>query len=111
MRQICVTIAQKGAADFAVSSLIVELISSEGNWEAIMIGLKALLSIFMAAPARAADNQFLVSEVGSTATYQLTEELDGFQVWQPCKVNQVFVFPNLRHFMLQVMDVHTYTTM
>lgn len=52
--QICVTIADRGAAEFAVGSLIVELISSDGNWEAIMIGLKALLSIYMAAPARAA---------------------------------------------------------
>ena len=52
--QICVTIADKGAAEFAVGSLIVELISSDGNWEAIIIGLKALLSIYMAAPARAA---------------------------------------------------------
>ena len=52
--QICVTIADKGAAEFAVGSLIVDLISSDGNWEAIMIGLKALLSIYMAAPGRAA---------------------------------------------------------
>ena len=54
MRQICVTIADHGAADFAVGSLIVELTSSEGNWEAIMIGLKALLSIFTQAQSRAA---------------------------------------------------------
>ncbi len=57
VRQICVTIADHGAADFAVGSLIIELISSDGNWEAIMIGLKALLSIFMTAPARAAGKQ------------------------------------------------------
>lgn len=52
MCQICVTIADRGAAEFALGSLIVELMGSEGNWEAIMIGLKALLSIYMAAPAR-----------------------------------------------------------
>lgn len=63
VRQMCVTIADHGAADFAVGSLIVELISSDGNWEAIMIGLKALLSIFMAAPARAATKQATGQEV------------------------------------------------
>ena len=63
MRQICVTIADHGAADFAVGSLIIELISSDGNWEAIMIGLKALLSIFMTAPARAVGKQAPGNEV------------------------------------------------
>lgn len=50
--QICVTIADRGVAQFALGNLIVELMGSDGNWEAIMIGLKALLSIYMAAPAR-----------------------------------------------------------
>lgn len=61
--QICVTIADKGAAEFAVGSLIVELLSSDGNWEAIMIGLKALLSIYMAAPGRAAGRNQSHSQV------------------------------------------------
>ena len=65
VRQICVTIADRGAAEFAVGTLIVELISSDGNWEAIMIGLKALLSIYMAAPARAAGRNFSDTEVSS----------------------------------------------
>lgn len=63
VRQICVITADRGAAEFAVGSLIVELISSDGNWEAIMIGLKALLSIYMAAPARAAGRHFTDAEV------------------------------------------------
>ena len=61
--QICVTIADKGAAEFAVGSLIVDLINSDGNWEAIMIGLKALLSIYMAAPGRAAGKSHPLAQV------------------------------------------------
>ena len=66
MRQICVAIADRGAAEFAVGHLIVELISSDGNWEAIMIGLKALLSIYMSAPARAAGRHVSDAQVGSS---------------------------------------------
>lgn len=65
VRQICVTIADHGAADFAVGSLIVELVSSEGHWEAIMIGLKALLSILLQAPARAAGRHLQLPQVRS----------------------------------------------
>ena len=67
VRQICVVIADRGAAEFAVGNLIVELISSDGNWEAIMIGLKALLSIYMSASARAAGRHVSDAQVGSSS--------------------------------------------
>ncbi|KAL0053523.1 hypothetical protein WJX82_006983 [Trebouxia sp. C0006] len=73
VRQICVTIADHGAADFAVGSLIIELISSDGNWEAIMIGLKALLSIFMTAPARAAGKQASGNQAHGGSQDEVTE--------------------------------------
>lgn len=73
VRQICVTVAEHGAADFAVGSLIVELVSSEGNWEAIMIGLKALLSIFMAAPQRAQARRLHQTQVNLDSPDAVTE--------------------------------------
>ncbi|KAL3146696.1 hypothetical protein ABBQ32_000920 [Trebouxia sp. C0010 RCD-2024] len=74
--QICVTIADRGVAQFALGNLIVELMGSDGNWEAIMIGLKALLSIYMAAPARTlatSHAQAAVSSADGAVEAQLLE--------------------------------------
>lgn len=54
---MCVTCANYGSAGFAVGNLVVDLTTSEGNWDAAMIGLKALLSIATAAASHAANKQ------------------------------------------------------
>ena len=55
IRLLCVTIANHGAPEYAIGSLTLELLQSEGsNWDATMIGLRALLSVVMTAPSRLA---------------------------------------------------------
>ena len=55
IRLLCVTIANHGAPEYAIGSLTLELLQSEGsNWDATMIGLRALLSVVMTAPLRLA---------------------------------------------------------
>lgn len=66
IRQICVTCASHGSAEFAVGTLVVDLTTSEGNWDATMIGLKALLSIVTAAPNHAVSKQPVDTEVHSS---------------------------------------------
>ena len=60
------TTASHGSAEFAVGTLVVDLATSDGNWDAIMIGLKALLSIVTAAPSQHAHKQLVDVEVCCT---------------------------------------------
>lgn len=62
MREICCVVAD-AAPEFGIGVLITELLSAEASsWDALMIGLRALLCVLLAVPARKAGRPF-VTEV------------------------------------------------
>ena len=53
--QLCLTLATHGAPEYAVGSLVTELVQLEGaNWDATMVGLRSLRAILLLAPAQLA---------------------------------------------------------
>ena len=74
VRQICVTVAEQ-APDFGIGMLVMDLLQAETatNWDAAMIGLRALLSILLSAPDRVSPAGDAAVMVPGTPLY-LTQE-------------------------------------
>lgn len=51
MRQICITVAER-APEFGFGNFLAELLQDAQNWEILLIGLRALISLLLAAPTR-----------------------------------------------------------
>ena len=64
IRQMCMTCASHGSAGYAVGNLVVDLTTSDGTWDATVIGLKALLSIVTAASSHPLSKKSPDVEVG-----------------------------------------------
>lgn len=73
IRQICMTCASHGSAGYAVGNLVVDLTTSDGTWDATVIGLKALLSIVTAASSHPLSKQSLDVEVGFCTSRHLLQ--------------------------------------
>ena len=74
IHQICMTCASHGSAGYAVGNLVVDLTTSDGTWDATVIGLKALLSIVTAASTQPPSKQSLDVEVGVSTSGHLHQQ-------------------------------------